>query len=164
MKGTLTIDMFRCIPEIDFTSGYRYFLGNLDNYSQALMSTLKSIRAKLPILNSMLHTNEYEGLRTITQTLRRFFSNIGATELSEQSYQLELVLLNEEAEVLQEELIFYISSLYEMLDHLELLLKNMNETDTDSNQEKEVSFKNYDFSKTKESIKLSTNLLKRKII
>ena len=73
MRGYMTRDMFACVPEIDFNSGYRYFLGNVRNYAQALLTTLKSIKAKLPILQSMNVSGEYEGLRSITQVLQKMF-------------------------------------------------------------------------------------------
>jgi hypothetical protein len=54
MRGEVTREMIQCVPEIDFNSGYKYFLGNMENYSKALMSILKSIKSKLPILESMI--------------------------------------------------------------------------------------------------------------
>ncbi|HWT26900.1 MAG TPA: hypothetical protein VN131_03095 [Mobilitalea sp.] len=164
MRGIVTPDMFECIPEIDFNVGYRYFLGNMENYKQALLSTLKSTKAKLPILQSMLQSEEFEGLRTITQTLRRMCGNIGANVIAELSYQLEVTILNEHNTRLKDELGDYIGSLTEFSEHLEQLLKNMDISNTVKYEEEQVSFGNYDFTKTKESIKLSTNLLDRKII
>ena len=70
MRGEVTKEMFSCVPEIDFNSGSRYFLGNMDNYTKALLSSLKSIKTKLAILQNMYYTEEYEGLRMITQTLQ----------------------------------------------------------------------------------------------
>ena len=164
MKGTITRDMFDCIPEIDFNSGYRYFLGNMDNYSHALMSILKSIKSKQALLLSMSNSGEYEGLRTIAQTLRKMLSNVGASGLAESTYQIETAVLNEDAPYLQEQLYPYIVGLVEFSEHLEMLLKNIDGKNSTKNEEEQSCFLNYDFTKTKESIKLSSNLLERKII
>lgn len=155
---------FDCIPEIDFNSGYRYFLGNFENYAQAMMSTLKSIKAKLPILQTMYRTVEFEGLRTITQTLQRMTKNIGANDVAEFSYQLETALLNRTNTELQDLLADYIDCLQEFSINLGQLLKKLDMKFNRKNQEEEISFLKYDFTKTKESIKLSANLLERKII
>ena len=164
MRGIVTREMFGCIPEIDFNSGNRYFLGNNDNYTQALMSILKSIKSKLPILQTMMLSDEYEGLRTIAQTLRKMLGNIGATAMAETTYQLELALFGDESSFLQDQLITYVNSLMELSDHLETLLKMIDWKNTTRNIEEQPSFLNYDFTKTRESIKLSSELLERKII
>jgi len=164
MRGIVTREMFGCIPEIDFNSGNRYFLGNNDNYTQALMSILKSIKSKLPILQTMIISDEYEGLRTIAQTLRKMLGNIGATAMAETTYQLELALFGDESSFLQDQLITYVNSLMELSDHLETLLKMIDWKNTTRNIEEQPSFLNYDFTKTRESIKLSSELLERKII
>jgi HPt (histidine-containing phosphotransfer) domain-containing protein len=164
MRGEITRDMFDCVPEIDYSSGYRYFLGNMDNYSKALMSILKSIKSKLPILQSMYLSDEYEGLRTIAQTLRKMLGNIGANGIAEATYRLEMALFNDEISSIKEELLEYIISLVELSDHLEILLKKMDVKNIAKNEEQNQSFLNYDFTKTKESIKLTSDLLERKII
>lgn len=164
MRRVLEQGMFDCIPEIDFNTGSRYFLGNIDNYTKALLSTLKSIKAKCPLLETMTFTKEYEGLRTITQALRRMFTNIGAADLAEETYQLETFLLNDGYGLVQEKLIGFINSLAEFSDHLELLLTKVDLSQTTANDPEQSSFLNYDFTKTKESIKKSSNLLGRKII
>lgn len=164
MRGKITSEMFSCIPEIDFNSGYRYFLGNMDNYAKALISILKSIKSKLPILQSMNISEEYEGLRIITQTLRKMLSNIGAAGAAEASYQLEQAVLNNNKAYIQEQLTTYIFSLVELSHHLEDLLKKMDVKNTSRGIEDNSCFLKYDFTKTKESIKLSNNLLDRKII
>ncbi len=161
MKDMELQEMFRCIPEIDPNAGYRYFLGNMDNYKRALFSVLKSIKAKLPILGTMLRSEEYEGLRTITQTLRRMFYNIGATEVSALSDQLEVIILKEDIISQREALQDYMEQLASFLKHLELLLKNFDIMIGDENK---VSFGNYDLTKTRESIKRSSDLLGRKVI
>jgi HPt (histidine-containing phosphotransfer) domain-containing protein len=163
MRGVVIREMFECVPEIDFNSGYHYFLGNMDNYSNALMSILKSIKSKLPLLQTMNFTEEYEGLRTIAQTLRKMLGNIGAAGIAETTYQLETALLNEDTEYIQEQLAYYIISLIELSDHLEILLKKMDVKGMVKDDDNS-SFLNYDFTKTKESIKLSSDLLERKII
>lgn len=164
MRGEITREMFECIPEIDFNTGYRYFLGNLENYSKALMAILKSIKSKLPLLQSMYLSEEYEGLRTITQTLRKMLGNVGATALAEASYQLELALFIDDGAFVQEQLFAYMDGLVELSDHLETLLKRVDSKGAEGTEEDNASFLNYDFTKTKESIRRSADLLERKII
>jgi len=164
MRGELSGELFGCIPEIDFNTGYRYFLGNMDNYAKALMSILKSIKSKLPLLQTMNITQEYEGLRIITQTLRIMLGNIGASELSEVTYQLETALLNNDISYIRENLMGYIYSLAELSEHLESLLKNLDVKNMAKENESNSCFIKRDFTKTKESIKLSNSLLDRKII
>jgi HPt (histidine-containing phosphotransfer) domain-containing protein len=164
MRGEITKEMFECIPEIDFNTGYRYFLGNMENYTKALMAILKSIKSKLPLLQSMYLSEEYEGLRTITQTLRKMLGNVGATALAETSYQLELALFNDDGAFVQDQLSSYIIGLIEISDHLELLLKRMDSKSAEGKEADNNSFLNYDFTKTKESIRRSADLLERKII
>lgn len=164
MGENITREVFDCIPEIEFNVGYRYFLGNMDNYIQALLSILKSIKAKLPILESMYRTGEFTGLRTVTQTLQRMLSNVGAIDIAELSYQLETSLLNEQENEFNELLDQYIRYLYRFSDHLEGLFHEMDIKNISRSSEEQPSFLNYDFTKTKESIKLSAGLLERKII
>ena len=164
MRGEVTREMFECVPEIDFNSGYRYFLGNMGNYTKALMSILKSIKSKLPILHSMHLSEEYEGLRMITQTLRKMLGNIGASRLAESSYQLELALFIDDETYIQEQLEAYILGMIALSENLETLLKKADAMNSADNKEVQNSFLNYDFTKTKESIKRSNDLLGRKII
>lgn len=164
MDEMLFREMFLSVPEIDYTSGYHYFHGNMENYTQAILATLKSIKSKVPILNSMYQTKEYAGLRTITQTLWSMLSNIGAADLAESSYQLETAYLNWDDNEFRDLLDGYISSLYKFTVHLEELLKKLDRRGSGSNTGEQVPFGNYDFTKTKESIKLSTDFLERKII
>jgi HPt (histidine-containing phosphotransfer) domain-containing protein len=128
------------------------------------MSILKSIKSKLPLLQTMNFTEEYEGLRTIAQTLRKMLSNIGAAGIAESTYKLETALLNDDNAYIQEQLAYYIISLIELSDHLEILLKKMDVKGIAKDDEDNSSFLHYDFTKTKESIKLSSDLLERKII
>lgn len=164
MGENITREVFDCIPEIEFNVGYRYFLGNMDNYIQALLSILKSIKAKLPILETMYRTGEFTGLRTVTQTLQRMMSNVGAIDIAELSYQLETSLLNEQENEFNELLDQYIRYLYRFSDHLEALFHQMDIINIGRTNEEQSSFLKYDFTKTKESIKLSAGLLERKII
>ena len=157
-------ETFECVPEVDFNLGCRYFLGNLQNYSRALLAILKSIKSKLPIMNQMLQTGELEGLRSITRTLQKMLNNIGASGLADLSYQLELALMNEELGVRSELLIQYIEQLSVFTEHLELLFKSKDWKNTSELKEAATSYFHYDFTKTKESIKRSSNLLERKII
>jgi hypothetical protein len=164
MRGEVTREMFSCVPEIDFNSGYRYFLGNMDNYTKALLSTLKSIKTKLSILHNMFYTEEYEGLRTITQTFRKMFSNIGALSLAEEAYRLETCLMNEDFLAVKIQLESFILHLLDMTENLEILLKRTNGSSEYRSEEEHTSFLKYDFTKTKECIEQSRNLLNRKII
>ena len=164
MRGEVTREMFSYVPEIDYNSGSRYFLGNMDNYTKALLSTLKSIKTKLSILQNMHYSEEYEGLRTITQTLRKMFSNIGALSLAEEAYQLETCLVNEDFLAVKIQLESFILQLMDMSENLEALLKLTSECSEYKSEEEHTSFLKYDFTKTKECIERSKNLLKRKII
>ncbi len=163
MKGSKVHEMFYCIPEIDYDSGIRYFLGNVPNYSRALLSVLKSMKAKMPIMNLMLQTGEYEGLRSISQTLQKMFHNVGAGGLAEASYELERAILNDDSSTVAELLADYLNCLMLFIEHLELLFKNIDFKDP-SVTEEDSSYFNYDFTKTKESIRQSSDLLERKII
>ncbi|HKL79172.1 MAG TPA: hypothetical protein VJ888_01910 [Mobilitalea sp.] len=156
--------IFDCAPEIDFDSGYRYFLGNMNNYVQAILSTLKSIKSKVPLLRNMYRTKEFEGLRTITRTLQIMMSNIGVVSFGELSFQIESALLNREDDLVLELLDEYISKLYIFSGHLDILFQKLDSSVFARNNEEEISFRNYDFTKTKESIKLSADYLERKII
>ena len=164
MKGSLTQEMFQCIPEIEFNIGCRYFLGNMENYTKALLSTLKSIRSKLSLLRSMIYSEEFEGLRTISQTLRIMLANVGAVTLSEETYLVETVLLNGGSRQVKEHLSSYIANLMEFAEHLEILLKKVDSKPTARSDEEPSSFMNFDFTKTRESIRRSSNYLDRRII
>jgi HPt (histidine-containing phosphotransfer) domain-containing protein len=165
MKGIVTPEMFDGIPEIDYSAGYRYFLGNVDNYTNALLATLKSVKSKLTILQTMILSEEYEGLRTILQTLNKILGKIGATSIVESTYELDEALLNDNRSSINNHLMEYVLCLFELSEHLESLFKKMDiKNTTESKVDDQSSFLNYDFTKTKESLKLSNNLLKRKII
>lgn len=164
MREAIPQELLNLIPEIDFDAGYRYFVGNMDNYLNALMSTLKSVKSKLPILEHMRVTDEYEGLRTIAQTLRRIFCNIGAHALGEASYNVEVVLLNGDTGQIREELTGYLAGLKTLSGHLELLFQNINVKSYAQKEAGSASFLNYDFTKTKESIRLSADIIGRRII
>jgi hypothetical protein len=164
MRREAVREMFACVPEVDFNSGYKYFLQNMENYSKALMSILKSIKSKLPILELMVYSEEYEGLRTITQTLRKMLSNIGAGGLAETSYWLEAALLNDDKTDIREQLSSYIVGLSMLSDNLEVLLKKMDVKSVVKKDEDNSGSMRYDFTKTKESIRLSSDLLERKIM
>lgn len=165
MRGIVTPEMFEDIPEIDYNAGYRYFLGNVDNYTNALLATLKSIKSKLAILQTMIQSEEYEGLRTILHTLNKIFGKIGATSIVESTYELDEALLNDSRSNIHNHLMEYILCLVELAEHLECLFKKMDIKNTgESKADDQSSFLHYDFTKTKESLKLSDNLLKRKII
>lgn len=164
MRGSISQEMFQCIPELDYNIGYRYFLGNLDNYTNALMCILKSVKSKLPLLKSMCSSGDFGGLRTITQTLRKMFGNVGAINLAEATYQIETALLQDDTVYLREQLTDYIKSITVLSEHLELLLKKANVANVVGKEEEQVSFLNYDFTKTKESIRQSSDYLERRII
>jgi phage-related tail protein len=102
------------------------------------------------------------GLQTIFRTLGKMLMNVGAKGIADSTYRLETTLMNEDILLLQEQLKKYLDELTEFSDHLELLFKKI---DVKSNKKEDsLSFLNYDFTKTKESIKQSADLLERKII
>ena len=151
MKGTITSELFKEVPEIEFRIGFQYFLRNMNNYTKALMSILKSIKSKLPLLQMMCMTDEYEGLRTITQTLRKLLVNVGATSISESAYQLETALLNEEGKSIHDRLVNYMNELVDFSERLENLIKNIEMNGTAMEQE-EVSFRRIDYLKSLDRI------------
>jgi hypothetical protein len=91
-------------------------------------------------------------------------NSVGANGTSESSYRLERTLLNESDFNLEDELSEYIGELVLFTDHLEVLLKQLDVKSSSKKEEDTNSFRNYDFTKTRESIKLSGDLLERKII
>lgn len=152
------------ISDINFYRGYRYFLGNMDNYKKALLATNKSVKSKISLLQAMIRTGEYEGLRSIVQTLRIMMNNIGADGLSEMSYKIEVILLNEEYDILHDILKAYQQHLEEFITELLPMLidfDNLNDFAVNTDQN---SFLNYDFTKTHESIKQSQRWIERNII
>ena len=155
--------LFEPLPEIDFHTGYHYYLCNIDNYSKALLSTLKSIRSKLPILKTMANTNEYEGLRMITQTLRRMMSTIGGEMIVELSYQLEKALLNND-DIFEDKLFEFIFTLEDLASRMENLVKRLGVSHMKANENNQDSYFKYDFTRTKESIRLSADFIDKKII
>lgn len=163
MDELMMKNLFESLPEIDFNRGYHYYLCNMDNYSKALLSTLKSIKSKLPLLKSMAETSEYEGLRMITQTLRRMMSTIGGETIVDLSYRLEMALLNDD-ESLEEKLFEFIFTLEDLVSRMEELIKQLGFSHTKGNQEKQASYFKYDFTRTKESIRLSADFIDKKII
>lgn len=159
-------ELFGFMPDIDFNAGCRYFLGNMHNYTKALLSTLKSSKSKISILHTMYQSREYEGFRMIIQTLRRMFYNIGATDMAELSYQLELSYLNREETYIDfsSELDAFIGRLYDFTSRLEELLKKLDIRGSFNMYEEEPTHMGYDFTRTKQSIKLSQDYIDRKII
>jgi hypothetical protein len=162
MNEHMIRNLFEHIPEIDFDKGYHYYLCNIDNYSKALLSTFKSIRSKLPLLKSMAETCEYEGLRMITQTLRRMMSTIGGEPIVELSYQLEKALLNDD-EAFEDRFFEFLFTLEELSFRMEELVKQLGFSHMKGGREQDSYF-NYDFTRTRESIRLSTDFLDKKII
>lgn len=162
MNEHMIRNLFELVPEIDFKKGYHYYLGNIDNYSKALLSTLKSIKSKLPILKNMAETGEYEGLRMITQTLRRMMSTIGCDTVVDLSYQLEMALLNDD-ESFEDRLFEFLFTFEDLSSRMEELVKQLGFSHMKERM-KQDSYFNYDFSRTKESIRLSTDFLDKKII
>jgi hypothetical protein len=155
--------LFESIPEIDFKKGYHYYLCNIDNYSKALLSTFKSIKSKLPLLKNMAETGEYEGLRMITQTLRRMMSTIGGETIVEMAYQVEMALLNED-ESFEDRLFELLFTLEDLSSRMEELIKRLGFSHMRDGGSGQDSYFNYDYSRTKESIRLSTDFIERKII
>ena len=107
------------LPDVDFEKGLRLSVNSMENYKKALYCALKSIRFKLPLLDSMITTDEYDGLRVITRTLGQLLTNIGADKLAERGYSLEYIVLNEEISVLQDETIQYYNELAYFMETLE---------------------------------------------
>ncbi len=163
MREHMIRNLFEPLPEIDFVSGYNYYLCNMDNYSKALLSTFKSIRSKLPLLKDMAETSEYEGLRMITQTLRRMMATIGGDVIVELSYQLERAHLNED-DLFEDKLFEFLFTLEDLASRMEELVKGLGFPHMKGNQEKQDSYFNYDFTRTKESIRLSADFIDKKII
>ncbi len=163
MNERMIKTLFESVPEIDFDTGYRYYLGNIDNYSKALLSTLKSIKAKLPILKAMAETNEYEGLRMITQTLRRMTTTIGGDSIAENSYQLEAAFLNQD-DNFEDKLLEYLFTLEDLAFRMEGLVKKLGVSYIKGSMDKKDSYFNYDFTRTRESIRLSADFIEKKII
>lgn len=162
MNNYVSQDIFECIPELNYNAGLKYYLGNMDNYIRALLAILKSMKSKLSIMETMVRTEEYEGLRMILQTLRRMLSSVGASEVSDSTYQLERTLLND-IKHLKYELQEFIDEISIFTEHLEALLKQLDVKQL-GKKEESVTLGSYDFTKTMESIKLSNHLLNRKII
>ncbi|MFU0826929.1 MAG: Transposase [Lachnoclostridium sp.] len=156
-------DLFDVVPEIDFNKGYNYYLHNMENYSKALLATLKSIRSKLPILRNMIETKEYEGLRMITQTLRRMMTTIGGEKIAEISYNLEYALLNEE-NGFNDLLMEYTATLEDLADRMEELVKRLPIKNFNTEHDNRISYFDYDFRRTKEFIEYTKDLENKKII
>jgi HPt (histidine-containing phosphotransfer) domain-containing protein len=164
MRGSRGQERLEGVPEIDYNEGCRYFLGNMENYYQALLAILKSIKSKLPIIQSMMITQEYEGLRSIVRFLQKMLTNIGANSLVEDSYQLERSLLNGEIGLEPKLLEDYTEKLITFSMHLEQMfqkveIRKIMDKETDS-----PAFFRQDFTKTKECIKRTSDLLDRRII
>ena len=147
MKRTIATELFYDVPEIEFHIGYQYFLGNMNNYTKALMSILKSIRSKLPLLQMMCMSKEYEGLRTITQTLRKLLVNVGANAIADRTYELETILLNEDTTVIHNHVTGYMNELMDFAQRLESLIKKI-ESMNATGEEEDSPYCRYDYRKT----------------
>ena len=109
-------------------------------------------------------TQEYEGLRSIVRFLQKMLTNIGANSLVEDSYQLERSLLNGEIGLEPKLLEDYTEKLITFSMHLEQMfqkveIRKIMDKETDS-----PAFFRQDFTKTKECIKRTSDLLDRRII
>lgn len=113
------------LPSVDVDKGLRLSVNNMKNYKKALYCALKSIRFKLPLLDSMIDTGEYGGLRVIIHTLCQLLSTIGADSMAERGYALECTVLNADPSVLQEETINYRNELAYLMDALEQTIRMM---------------------------------------
>ncbi len=164
MRESRRQEIFECMPEVDYDAGYRYFLGNRENYFRALLATLKSVKSKLPIIQTMMTAREYEGLRSIVQTLQKMFTNIGANGMAEEAYQLEKVLLNGELSLKPDILETYAQRLAIFSVHLEEMLQKVEIRKTmDREADDAPAFFHHDFTRTRESIKRTSDILERKI-
>lgn len=156
-------DLFALVPDIDFSTGYQYYLYNMDNYAKALLATLKSIKSKIPILKAMLDSNEYEGLRTVTQTLRRMLTTIGGEQVADMSYRLEISFLNDDKDF-RDNLYDFLIALKELAAGMEELIKRLEQYNIKVSEDKRTSYFNYDFSRTKESIRRISDYIEKKIV
>lgn len=117
------------LPEINAERGLRHCIGNVKNYRQALFMVLKSCKFKLPLMEVMLDTGEYEGLHIIIKTLGQLLDNIGADSLVKQSRHLEICILNIDSGTLkgspeaEETLTAYIHTLTDFVYRLEDALR-----------------------------------------
>ena len=111
----------------------------------------------------MIETKEYEGLRMITQTMRRMMSGIGGAIIVDLSYNLELALLNQE-DTLNDTLIEYLTNLEDLASRMEELVKKLGMPYVKEDRKNQGSYFAHDFTKTKESIRLSTDFIEKKII
>lgn len=159
MSDECVREMFKLVPEIDFNIGYRYYLYNIENYAKALLATLKSIKSKLPILRIMLETQEYEGLRTITQTLRKMMNTVGGEKISELSYKLETALLNED-DNLNDRILEYLLTLEDLSDRMEELVKKLGVGLAKSNNDQKSSKFNLNYARVREFNQFTENMLK----
>jgi hypothetical protein len=98
----------------------------------------------------------------ITQTLRRMMSTIGCDTVVDLSYQLEMALLNDD-ESFEDRLFEFLFTLEDLSSRMEELVKQLGFSHMKERM-KQDSYFNYDFSRTKESIRLSTDFLDKKII
>lgn len=156
-------DLFAPIPEIDLNMGFQYYLYNMDNYASALLATLKSIKSKIPILKIMVETNEYEGLRMITQTLRRMLTTIGVESVAELSYRLEISFLNEDTDF-HDILIEFLCTLEDLASRMEEVIKKLESYNIKMSKENKNSYFDYDFTRTKESIRITSGYIEKKIV
>lgn len=163
MSEHVELYIFSLVPEIDFNVGYHYYLCNFDNYCRALLSTLKSIKSKLPLLRNMVETKEYEGLRMITQTLRRMMGSIGGGLVAESCYQLEVAFLNQD-DTFNHTLAEYLIDIEDLASRMEELVKILGIQHVKSSIDNQDSYFKYDLAKTRESIRLSADFIEKKII
>lgn len=140
------------VPEIDVEKGFRYCVGNISNYKKSLLICIKSVKAKLPLLHSMLNSNETDGLRIIVHTLIKVMDTIGAETLSRQALALETSILNNNMDETYNQLSEFIVTLESFISRMEVAVRTidgkdvMEETPITSNM-------NYDFTKTKELLR-----------
>jgi HPt (histidine-containing phosphotransfer) domain-containing protein len=151
MKLLILKEKFLDIPEIDVEKGFRYCVGNLTNYKKSLLIAIKSVKAKLPLMHSMLKSNETDGLRIIAHTLIKVMDTIGADSLSQQALELETAALNNQEKETHNLLSEYILTLENFISRLETVVRSIDGTET--LEEIGTSNMNYDFTKTKELLR-----------
>lgn len=135
--------LFEQAPELNYEVGFKYFLGNFDSYKRGLLSCIKSIQHKLPILLDMLENDDYTGLGVITKNFHKIMTNIGAIEIATISYKLEVMELNSSNDDISALLEEYIDKLNELSLHMKAMLQVWNKVSLHTILELSKGYQNY---------------------
>lgn len=136
-------DLFRHAPELNYEVGMKYFLGNMVNYRKGILSCIKSIEHKLPILCEMYETKDYDGLAIIAKNLSSLLNNIGAIEISKILYKMEELELNKSFEELSSMLHSYILELENLSGNLKALATELEVSLKQQGFDNESAYHNY---------------------